>query len=196
MSCGTINATGATVANIFSTLNNCPLNDSFVEAWNAAKLVVDKIKFIELFETFIKTGDKKSELWRYWNIFLDDIMPVIIDLTRSFREANWNLHLSSIRRAMPLFFAFGRTNYCRWVPLYYEDCLNLETKFPLLHESFKEGDFVVHHTLRRGSGVPMDQALEKEYNKAAKGAGGIIGITRKKESVAKCNIVKHEKNIY
>ena len=74
--------------------------------------------------------------------------------------------------------------------------MNLETKFPLLHESFKEGDFVVHHTLRRGSGVPMDQALEKEYNKPGKGAGGIIEITRKKESVAKWNIVKHEKNKY
>ena len=42
----------------------------------------------------------------------------------------------------------------------------------------------------------MDQALEKEYNKKAKGPGGIIGVTRQKESVAKWNIIKHEKRKY
>ena len=47
------------VANIFSALNNCPLDDSFVEAWNAAKFYVDKIKSIQLFEMFIKTGEKE-----------------------------------------------------------------------------------------------------------------------------------------
>ena len=58
------------------------------------------------------------------------------------------------------------------------------------------GDFVVNHTRRRGSGVPIDQALEKAYNKPAKGPGGVIGYTRKKESVAKWNLIKHEKLKY
>ena len=39
----------------------------------------------------------------------------------------------------------------------------------------------------------MDQALEKAYNKPAKDHSGIIGITRKKEAVAKWSIIKHEK---
>ena len=86
---------------------------------------------------------------------------------------------------MPLIFDFGQINYCRWLPLYYEDCMKLKTNFPILHEAFNRGDFVVHHTERKGSRVPMDQALEKEYNKPAKGPGGVIGITRKKERVAK-----------
>ena len=77
--------------------------------------------------------------------------------------------------------------------MYLEDCLNLETKHPMLHKSFCDGNFVVHHTTRRGSGMPMDQALEKEYNKKAKGPGGIIGVTSKEESVAKWNLIKHEK---
>ena len=66
--------------------------------------------------------------------------------------------------------------------------MNLETKHPTLYESFYRGDFVVYHSLRRGSGVPMDQALEKEYNKTDKGPGVIIGVTRQKECVAKGNI--------
>ena len=42
----------------------------------------------------------------------------------------------------------------------------------------------------------MDQALEKQYNKLAKGQSGIIGITRRKEAVCKWNIIKHEKGQY
>ena len=105
----------------------------------------------------------------------------MIDLTCSQRESNWDLHLSAVRRAIPIFFAFGRTNYSRWTPIYYEDCLNLKRDFPDIHTTFCGGDFVVHYTLRRAIGVPMDQALEKAYNKPAKGPGGIIGSTRKKE---------------
>ena len=181
------------VADICSVLNEDRSEDRFLNAWTNLRSFVDKIKFRETFRLFNETGATQSELWSYWNIFLDAIMPVVIDLTRSFRDANWKLHLSAIRRAMPLLFAFGRTNYCRWMLIYYEDCLSLKSNFPLLWESFKKGDFVVHHTRRQGSGVPIDQALEKEYNKPAKGAGGIIGFTRKKESVAKWNIMKHEK---
>ena len=59
--------------------------------------------------------------------------------------------------------------------------------------SFCQGGFVVRHMLKCGSGVPMDQALEKEYNKPEKGQGGIIGISRIKEAVAQWNITGHEK---
>ena len=120
-------------------------------------------------------------------------MPVLRDLTRSHRERNWQLHLSAVHRALNLFFAFDRTNYSRWVPLYYEDCVALEKNFPAIYSSFSQGGFVVRHTLNCGSGVPLDQALEKEYNKPAKGQGGIIRISRRKEAVAQWNITKHEK---
>ena len=92
-----------------------------------------------------------------------------------------------------MFFILNRTNYSRWVPIYFEDCCNLEAKFPILHQSFCDGNFVVHHTNRRNCGMPIDQALKKEYHKKAKGPGGIIGKTKKEESVAKWNLIKHEK---
>ena len=58
------------------------------------------------------------------------------------------------------------------------------------------GDFVVNHSLRKGSGLQVDQALEKEYNKPAKGPSGIIGFTRRKEAVLKWDLIKHEKTKY
>ena len=65
--------------------------------------------------------------------------------------------------------------------------------FPAIYASFVQNGFVVRHTIKCGSSVPMDQALEKEYNKPAKGQGCIIGISRRKEAVAQWNIIKHEK---
>lgn len=39
----------------------------------------------------------------------------------------------------------------------------------------------------------MDQALEQNYNKPAKGQGGIIRVTRRKEAVVLHDLIKHEK---
>ena len=163
------------VRDVSEELQSAPNEEILREKWNSVRKFINT-NISEKFQSFLCEGEATSEIWRFWNVFLDFIVPVVVDLTRSFRESNWELHLSTIRKAMSLFFAFSRTNYCRWTPLYFEDCMNLETKHPYLYESFYRGDFVVHHSLRRGSGVPMDQALEKEYNKKAKGPGGIIGV--------------------
>ena len=44
--------------------------------------------------------------------------------------------------------------------------------------------------------MPFDQALGSAYNNPAKGPGGVIGISRKKEAVLKWNLIKHEKAKY
>ena len=41
---------------------------------------------------------------------------------------------------------------------------------------------------------PMDQALDQIFNKPAKDARGIIGVTRRKEAVAQWCLNKHEKD--
>ena len=147
---------------------------------------------LDAFQRFVSMRSEQSNRFKYWSIFIDKIMPIIQDLTLSFRNGDWDLHLSAVRRSLKLRFAFGHMNYCRWVPVYFEECKNLPISFPILHEAFQRGDFVVHHTKGSGSAVPIDQALEKAYNKPAKGPGGIIGYTRRKESVAKWNLIQHE----
>ena len=49
---------------------------------------------------------------------------------------------------------------------------------------------------RRGSGIPMDRALEKAFNKPSQGPSGIFGISRRKEDVCKWSLIKHEKMRY
>ena len=54
---------------------------------------------------------------------------------------------------------------------------------------------MIYHTLRQGSAVGFDMALETCYNKPAKVAGGIIGMTRQKDAVSLWNLLKHERGI-
>ena len=146
------------------------------------------------FEVFQKNGEKASNQFAFWNGFIERIYPVLRDLTH--REGNWSLHLSAVQRALPLSFAFDRTHYKCWLPLYFEDCLSLPEKYPSIHENFLQGQFVVKLTKWKGSAVPVDQALESKYNKQAKSSSGIIGITRRKEAVGKWGLIKHEKANY
>ena len=72
----------------------------------------------------------------------------------------------------------------------------VKSKFPKLWYDFSDGKFVVHQTKQKGSGIPMDQALEKQYKKPAKDPSGITRFTRSKEAVCKWNIIKHENFLY
>ena len=101
----------------------------------------------ESFDKFAEESLKESEQFKYWPIFLDELYPVLCDLIVSHRNGDWLLHLSAVERAIKLFFAFDRTNYSRWAPLYLQVCLKLEQKFPLIYEEFMEkGSFVITHS--------------------------------------------------
>ena len=153
-------------------------------------------KFEEALNTFKTSGSAESSLFAYWNNFLSNMAPVLWDLTRSFRDADWYLHLSSISRAVDLCFSFDHINYKRWLHIYYENFLPLPKRFAKTYQSFLNGDFVVKHSSRKNNAVPMDQALENSYNKPVQSSAGIIGFTWRKEVVCKWNLIKHEKAKY
>ena len=85
------------------------------------------------FNEFNENIKKKSEQFLFWHNFIIKVFPVLRDLTSSHREDDWKLHISAIQEALPLVFAFDRTNYKRWLPLYFEDCLSLPKKYPSIH---------------------------------------------------------------
>ena len=150
---------------LFKNINET--TESIKSTWKSCQNEMKE--FIEAVLLFKNKFSNVSEQFQYFNVFLEQIAPVLRDLTRSYRESNWKLHLSAVRQALPLCFAYDRVNYKRWLPLYYEDCLAPPQNFPKTYEAFLEGDFTVKYTTKSGSGVPMDQALQKEYNKPAKG---------------------------
>ena len=81
-----------------------------VDAWNKGRQNSSVLE--KAFEDFRKSGCEKS----FGDKFIHEISPVLRDLTNSFRDGNWNLHLSALWQAMPLCFAFDRINYKRWLP--------------------------------------------------------------------------------
>ncbi|KAF3844532.1 hypothetical protein F7725_007695 [Dissostichus mawsoni] len=172
---------------------NCQSKELTSEEWNTTKERADSIQ--AAFQDYLKERASLSQSFDYWKTYVSDLFPIIRDLTNSLRSGDWILYLSAIERATSLFFFFGRTNYCRWTPLFLQDCYQLKDKFPLLYDSYMNGGFVVN-TTKKGSGVPFDQALEQCYNRPAKVSGGIIGVTRNKEAVALWGIIKHKKDQY
>lgn len=163
------------------------------EDWKTTKKVADGIQ--AAFDVYLSERASSSQSFNYWKTYITDLFPILRDLTNSLRSGYWHLYLSAIERATSLFFFFGRTNYCRWTPLFLQDCYQLKEKFPLLYDSYSKGGFVVN-TTKKGSGVPFDQALEQCYNRPAKVSGGVIGVTRKKDAVALWAIIKHKKDEY
>ena len=125
-----------------SILSNTSPNES--HKWDLHEINMRKL--INQFEPFTKDSGEKSAQFAFWHVFLNDAISVLIDLVRSNREADWDLHLSATCCAIPLFFFFNRTNYKRWVPLYFEDCMVIKSKFLELCDHFSEGKFVVHQT--------------------------------------------------
>ena len=118
-------------------------------------------------ETLIfHNGCEKIESFLYWDKVINVLALVLRELIWSFREGDWSLRLSSVYRAIPIYFPFDRINYKRCLLLYYEDCLALEQKYPGIHASFLKGDFVDQHSCKKvRKGL---KSLEKAYNKPAK----------------------------
>ena len=172
--------------------DNSDGND-FESCWESYKVSLDRLHkaFLEF-----KGSNHENENFLYWELFLKDMFPCARDLEVSVRTGNWELFLSAVERSLGIFFGTGKPNYSRYGALFYQDCLDVQRKFPALHKHFKDGNFVCYLSERKGSAIGFDQALEKAYNFTAKAAGGIIGSTRQKEAVALWNIIKHHKDLF
>ena len=59
---------------------------------------------------FNNVSCQKSNQFKFWCVFLQDVVLVLIDLNRSHGEGNWGIHLPAVRRAIRSFFFFNRIN--------------------------------------------------------------------------------------
>ena len=73
--------------------------DQIYQCWNDC--ISEILSFDEKFNEFKEYGCEKSQMFLYWNMFISNIAPVCCDLTRYFWEANWELPMSAVSRAIP-----------------------------------------------------------------------------------------------
>ena len=88
-----LNVDGSEYDQLWQRLEDLKLNISKPDNFNEVQNVWNKCKeiattFTSDLEHFINQASAYNKQFRYWNIFLDELIPVLNDLTLSFRESN------------------------------------------------------------------------------------------------------------
>ena len=93
-----------------------------------------------------------------WMNFLD-MVELLLDLIRSYRESDWHLHLHTIRRLIPWCFAYDHVNYARYLSVYYGQMIHLNETHPDVYEHFttNRGFSVQRGTTNPFAKLPVDQ---------------------------------------
>ena len=101
---------------------------------------------------------------------------IYFEFVRSLRTGDFKTYKLAINSILPYMFANDSVHYSRWLTIHYSDMIVLKTSSPDVYEQFQKGNFVLHESSRRYSGIALDQAHEHN-NAIIKSEGGAIGIT-------------------
>ncbi|KAG1660199.1 hypothetical protein GQR58_022121 [Nymphon striatum] len=126
-----------------------------------------------------------GHLAAFWMIYLE-MIEILLGLIRADREGDWYLHLASIKNMIPWCFAMDKTNYYRYLPVYYAQMTQLEQTCPDLHTHFLNGGFSVQ--LRQANPfakIAIDQTVEETVNKDTQTAGGTKGFSLKQSALTR-----------
>ena len=121
----------------------------------------------------------KSKTAQLWIDCLIKPVFIILKYIRAEREADWALHLDTVKEMISLFFAAGHTHYARYA-LYY--LCTMEHLPADVHKHFRAHEHTMHHTPGLFNGIWSDMAIETTYMRYGHGRKGIFGITLKPEA--------------
>ncbi len=122
----------------------------------------------------------QSRTAKLWVECLIDPVFIIMKYVRAEREADWPLHLATVKEMLPLFFAAGHMNYTRY-GLYY--LRSMEEMPSNVKEQFLKGQHTMHHKAGLFNGIWSDMVIETTYMRFGHGQSGIIGLTLKPETL-------------
>ena len=142
----------------------------------------------------IKNFDDEMEPSRPMFKFTRDYMRFvgwIWMFIRASREANWQLHLESLRALCKYLFVYDRQKYARMVPLYLAQMQKLEIEDPDIYDEFMAGNFSVNKSTIPFCTIGPDHAIEHE-NRVMKVCGGLKGITQQPAAMARWFLIAPE----
>ena len=145
-----------------------------------------------LYDQFCQTPN--GPMAEYWNSYIG-MVQLLLRFIRSTKEGNWQLHFECIRQMAPWMFAYDRTNYSRYLPLYWCEMMALPRTHPQAYQHLNSGEFGSQRSKSNGfSKTPIDKTIEETINKATKTKGrGIIGKSLNKGAVLKWTTTSHER---
>ena len=136
--------------------------------------------FSDDLDEFIHINSENST-FMFWIQYLK-FVDILLHFIRAEREGNWDLHLTSFQKMLPLMVLYDHTNYTCWGTIYLTDMLKLEKIAPTVYHEFQTGNFVVKETTGTFNQVSTDMALE-HINRMCQTAGGLVGITQNKSAL-------------
>ena len=136
-----------------------------------------------MYLSFLRTDN--GDLSNFWMSYVV-MVEILLGLIRASREGNWDLHLLKIEQMIPFCFAYGKTNYARYLPIYLHDMKVLPIEHPKLHQYFVQGGFSAQigndNTFGR---IPIDQTIEETVNKDTQTPGGTKGFSLQPNAIYK-----------
>ena len=143
------------------------------------------------FEKFSQSCNQKSEMCKHWNGMLK-LISLLKDFVAADREGNWEAHLHTIQRLLPIFCMSGSINYLRYASWYLEKMQKLPEEHPQIYKHFQVGKFVVKTKPGFYKSVAPDMKLEQSIQRSKKSPGGIIGQTKHQAYVTEWELAYHE----
>ena len=102
----------------------------------------------------------------FWMSYVDIVETILLALLRATREGNWQLHLSAIQVKISWCFAYDKVNYARYLPVYYAQLSNLQTRPPGVFQAFLGGHLSVQLSNSNPFGrIPVDHTTEVTVNR-------------------------------
>lgn len=132
-------------------------------------------------ERLMDTISSESRTAKLWMNYLAQV-DVLKQFIWAERTGDWELHLHSVRKMIPLFHAAGHFAYAKSARLYLQDMEDLGRKMsPADHQKFTNGGyFTIRRTDCFWGGNFSDQTIEQELMRLLKTSGGMThgrGIT-------------------
>ena len=161
------------------------------ELFNEMLATFECRRLLELYDDFCQTN--RTKLAAFWDSYID-LVCLLLQFTRATREGSWSLHISSVREMLPWVFAYDRTNYARYLTVYWCEMTLLPQTHPYANTLLENGQFAVQRSPHGAfAQVPVDQTIEQTMNRDSKMKGGIVGISLNRGAVQRWILTAHDR---
>ena len=166
-----------------------------------ASVKTTQLERLESLPSFQKLFDRFTTFWQndngpmshFWSSYID-LATLLLAFIRATREGNWQLHLDCVQTMIPYTFSYDRTNYSRYLPVYWRDMVDLPLSHPAAHDLLESGPFTVQRSNGNTFGqVAVDMTIEQTLNRKTKTRGGIVGFSLKPGVVERWFVTAHDR---
>ncbi|XP_052128446.1 uncharacterized protein LOC127750548 [Frankliniella occidentalis] len=116
---------------------------------------------------------------QFWMTYVD-MAHILLEFTRSLRDGQWDLYLSSLTQMLPYMARYDHHNYLKSLSVYIAEMNALP---PEVESAFRRGDFVIKASPGDFNQVDPDHAQEWLVGEVKRASSGAIGLVQDQSSL-------------